>query len=104
MAQRVVSIKATGDVAWAIAFGAIAIAATALILELRGPKNPQALICESAVTLTGGAAATAILGLSTTMAATKIGIGAGNPSVLKALRNEYQIKNKQYGRIVLTRG
>lgn len=84
--------------------GATAIAATALILELRGPKNPQALICESAVTLTGGAAATAILGLSTTMAATKIGIGAGNPSVLKTLRNEYQIKDKQYGWIVLTRG
>lgn len=104
LAQRVVSIKATGDVAWAIAFGSIAIAATALIIELRGPKNPQALLCENAVTLTGGAVATALLGLSTTVDATRICVGAGNPAALKILRNEYRIKDQQFGLVLLTRG
>ena len=91
--DKVIKIKATGKVAWAVAFGAIAVAVVALLAM----KNPGAaptrarFVVYGAVVTSTASAAVVFLGLSTTIAAVSICLGAKNKKVLAMLYNDYTI-------------
>ncbi|MFH1319775.1 MAG: hypothetical protein ABII90_03870 [Bacteroidota bacterium] len=80
---KVIRIRATGKVAWAIAAGAIAIAIGAIIAG--GPAGAPAS------GLMGGVAAT-VLGGKALMAAIGIGVAAGGVAGLNKLRDYEEIK------------
>lgn len=91
--RKVLKIKATGKIAWAIAFAAIGIAVTILIAS-GGTGAP-------ASGLIGGGAA-AILGLPTAISAVSIAVAAGGVGALNSLRS-YEIVEKSAGKVVLRR-
>ncbi len=95
LANRVVRIKATGAVAWAIAAGAIGIAVYAAI----------ALIPSGGTTapVSGVAAATgaAFLGVETVTAAIGLAVAAGGIGILTRLRSDYRITSTADNRVVL---
>lgn len=93
LANKVVRIKATGTVAWAIAIGAIGLAIVATV-GTGGAAAPAAGVV--------GAAATGVLGVSATAAAVAIAVAAGGVGVLNTLRS-YEIVNSEEGRVTLKR-
>lgn len=93
LANKVVRIKATGTVAWAIAIGAIGVAIVATV-GTGGVAAPAAGVV--------GIAATGVLGVSATAAAVALAVAAGGVGVLKTLRS-YEIVSKEEGRVTLKR-
>lgn len=94
--NKVVRIKATGKVAWAIAIGAIAVAVTAIL------TTPATVGTSEAVAFAVAPAAIGILGPSTTIAAIGIAVTAGGIGALNSLR-KYKIVEHSNNRIVLKR-
>lgn len=84
-ANKVIRIKATGTVAWAIAIGAIAIAVTSIILTI-----PTAGTSEIA-NFVAAPIAVSVLGIDTTYAAILIAIAAGGVGVLSTIRNYREV-------------
>lgn len=81
LSKKILKIKATGKVAWAIAFCAIA-ASVALVISSIGTGGISSVgIVATAPTAVG------ILGVGATSTAIAIAIAAGGVGVLKKLRN-----------------
>lgn len=92
--KRIVRIKATGRVAWAIAIVGIA-AAVAIILATGGPGIAFSpfLAGPAAVSTLGGPAALAAIGIA---------IAGGGVGALNKLR-KYEVAERNNGRLVLKR-
>ena len=105
LAKKVVRIKATGKVAWGIAFGAIGVSVVAII------HTPQAAVATAPAGGVGGAisfgsslissgTASAILG-SAAITAIIVAVAAGGVGALTTLRDKYKIQSKEGKRLVL---
>lgn len=92
LAKFVIKIKATGKIAWAIAFAAIAIAVIVVITSGGSAAPVSALI---------GGSAVSILGMDTAIFSASIAIAAKDPQVLNKLRKEYEIVEKNENRVIL---
>lgn len=93
LANKVVRIKATGKVAWAVAFTGIA-AAVVIFLATGGAGSPVSGII--------GAGTITVLGLPAAASAVMIAVAAGGVGVLNTLR-AYRISSKRDGHVVLQR-
>ncbi|MTB68008.1 hypothetical protein GKR48_14460 [Providencia sp. wls1943] len=100
LAKSTIKIKATGNVAWAIAIGAIGIAAFATYATV-GTGGTAAPVSGLAA-IGGSGAAVGILGTATTWSAISIAVAAGGVGVLNKLR-KYKIVEKTGDRVVLKR-
>lgn len=91
-ANKTVKIKATGTVAWGVAFLAIG---AAVALAMTGAGIPAAL----------GVAATSVaaIGTGATTAAIALGAAAGGTAILNSIRDDYEIVEKSSNRVVLKR-
>lgn len=97
--NRIVKVKATGKIAWAIAIGAIGVAVVSALSAppSAGASSPVAVPAG----FTGGGVAVTILGLSTTKAAISIAVAGGGVGVLTSLRNKYNMKKLPNGNYLL---
>lgn len=100
LAKKTIRIRATGSVAWAIAFGAIGIAAFATYATI-GTGGAGVPITGSAVALSATAAVT-ILGVPVTAAAISIAVAAGGVGALTSLR-KYKEISRSSSTLVLKR-
>lgn len=100
LAKKTIRIRATGKVAWAIAFGAIGIAVYAAITTgvTGGTSAP---VTFSVAGITGGAAI-GILGGAATYSAITIAVAAGGVGVLTKLR-DYEEISRTENKLVLKR-
>lgn len=99
LGEKVIRIKATGKVAWAVAIGAIGVAVTAtfLIVPTGGASAPATgALLPAAVAFGGG-----IGGISVACAAVSIAVAAGGVGALNTLR-EYDLTEKD-GMVILKR-
>ncbi|MBQ9336755.1 MAG: hypothetical protein IJS14_05605 [Lentisphaeria bacterium] len=87
LARKVIRIKATGKVAWAIAIGAIGVAVVA-VLTSPATGGAHGVI---GVGLTAPVAV-GVLGVSATTAAVSIAVAAGGVGALKTLRSYQMVK------------
>jgi hypothetical protein len=89
LAKKTIKIRATGKVAWVVAFGAIGIAvyAVASTIPTGGTSAP---IAGQVAGITGGAAVT-ILGGAATYSAIAVAIAAGGIGALTSLRKYKEI-------------
>ena len=95
LAKKVVRIKATGKIAWAVAIGAIAVAViAALTAPASGGAHGFIGIGVTAPVAAG------ILGVSATTAAISIAVAAGGIGALKALRS-YKLEKLGDNHIIL---
>lgn len=90
--NKILKIKATGSVAWGIAFAAIVVAVG---MAMTGVGIP--------VAATSALGATAIIGTGTTTAAIAIAVAAGGTAVLTSTRDDYEIVEQNSKRLVLKR-
>lgn len=99
--EKVIKIKATGKVAWAIAFGAIVVAVTAIMAMPAAAPTGVGFVFDGALVASTAGAAVGVLGLSTTIAAVSICLGAKDKKVLTMLHKDYKIieKNSHYIKI-----
>ncbi len=82
--RKLIKIKATGNVAWAIAIGAIGVAVAAVV------SSPMTGGLSAGVALVAAPAAVSVLGVGATVSAISLSVAYGSTSVLKELR-EYKI-------------
>ena len=104
LANKVVKIKATGKVAWVIAFGAVTLAIVAVLASPSVALGPAGVITEGAlITLATGTAASAVAiwGLGTTVAAISIGLGGKGAKALRKLKENYEVIQKGSSKAVL---
>lgn len=104
LAQKVIRIKATGNVAWAIAIGAVTIGVAAVLASPSIVTGPTGIVVEGTlVTLatTTCAAAVAIWGVKTTVAAISIGVGGQNVKVLRRLKENYEIVQNGSSKVII---
>ena len=98
--EKVVKIKATGKVAWAVAIGGVAVAVVAVCTTgaTAGTSGP--------ITVPIGAASIAVpaatLGATVAMSAVAIAVAAGGVGALNKLR-KYKMEKSRDGRLVLVR-
>ncbi|PAS36293.1 hypothetical protein CGT68_18745 [Vibrio cholerae] len=95
--DKVIRIKATGKVAWAVAIGAIGIAVLAIVYPVPEPATQAGAKGIAAIT---GGAAIAILGAGVTFSAISIAVAGGGVEVLKKLR-DYEIISNTDDKVVL---
>ncbi|NQE47526.1 MULTISPECIES: hypothetical protein [Herbaspirillum] len=96
LARKIIRIRATGKVAWAIAFGAIGVAVAATIIAL--PTGGTSEVAAAAI----APAPIAILGGATTYSCIAIALAAGGIGSLAKLRT-YKEVSRSEGRLVLKR-
>lgn len=100
--KKVIRIKATGQVAWVIAGGTVVVAIVAILAMPAAPATgPAGLIAESVALGAGGAAAVSVLGVSATVAAISMGVGAKSKNVVKKLRDNYNIQKISDSKVIL---
>lgn len=92
--NKVLRIKATGKVAWAIAIGAIGVAVVAILLTIE--TGGTSSIAAAAV----APAAVSVLGVETTIAAIGIAVVAGGVGALNKLR-KYKIVENDDKKLIL---
>ncbi len=98
LGKKIIRIKATGKTAWIIAFGAIGVAVTLVIVGLgTGPAAPAV----ESIAITSAAGAVAIIGLPATVAAIGMAIAVKDKKVLNTLRDCYDIVSKSNDIVVL---
>lgn len=104
LADRTVKIKATGNVAWAIALGAVIVALGAIVIT---PAAPPAAPLAAGTVGFMAPAAVATVGIGSTIAMISLAIAAGSATaaklLFKKLRNDYVITEKRKGYVVLKR-
>ena len=86
LATKVIRIRATGKVAWVVAFGAIGLAGASYFLTPT-PAAPATV----AANLIAAPAAVSILGASAAAAAASIAVGAGSVAALSKLRKYKEV-------------
>lgn len=99
LGKKVLRIKATGKVAWVVAFGAIVIAVTGALYPV---PEPTTQVASKAFAATAAGGAVSILGVGTTAAAISIAVAAGGVGVLNKLR-KYKVVSTSNNRVVLKR-
>lgn len=97
LCKKVFKIKATGNVAWVIAFGGIAIAVIAFLYPVPEPVTQAGT---KGLGVLSGGVAVSILGAGTAITAISIAVAAGGVSVLNKLRG-YKIVSNSGDKIVL---
>ncbi len=100
LAKKVITIKVSGQVAWAVALGAIAVAVIALIATLGAGGASAPVGADMALAATP---ATASIGTKATVAAIIIAVVAGGIGILTRLHSGYRIVKKDNGRVILTK-
>lgn len=98
IAKKVIRIRATGKVAWVVAFGALGLAGASYFLAPT-PAAPATLTMNALA----APAAVSILGVSTTAAAISVALAAGGVAALTKLR-KYKEVSRGPNKIVLKRG
>lgn len=93
LVNKVIKIKATGKIAWAVAIIAIALAVLALLISGGVSASASGIVEFSAVS---------ILGLPTTLSAISIAVAAGGVGVLNSSR-EYEIESQTDNLLLLKR-
>lgn len=105
LVKKIIRIKATGQVAWVIAFGAVCVAVVAVLAAPAGvAAGPFGIVAEGAIAsiaATSAASAVAVWGLATTAVAVGVGVGARSANAVKKLKNDYVIQSKTDNRVVL---
>ena len=96
LAKKTFKIHATGNAAWVVACGAIAVA---IVSILASPETGGASFVATAVS---GTAAVTILGISTATSAVMIGVAAGSAHALDQLR-EYKVVEYRKDKLILKR-
>lgn len=91
--KKVLRIKATGKVAWAVALGAIGVAVI-VVMGSGGTAAPAAGVV--------GIGAVSVLGLSAATSAVAIAVAAGGVGALNSLRR-YKIVRQDGDKLVLSR-
>ncbi|WP_368577380.1 hypothetical protein [Acinetobacter pittii] len=103
LARKTIKIKATGNVAWAVAFGAIGVAMASIFFAV-GSGGSTVPITTATMGITAPAAVT-ILGVGTTITVGSLFVAAGSINTAKLLfgklRKDYEIKDKRDNFIVL---
>ena len=94
--NKVIKIKATGKVAWAVCAGCFAIAIPLAIVAV-GTGGTSAVVSASFLV-----PATAVLGISTVISVITIGVAGGGLAVLNNLR-KYKIKPLDSSKILLSK-
>ncbi|MCC7706005.1 hypothetical protein IGS59_27540 [Janthinobacterium sp. GW460P] len=97
LGKKVVRIKATGNVAWLVAFGAIMVAVVGILYPV---PEPTTQVVTKAFAFTSAGAAVTILGAGATATAISIAVAAGGVSALNKLR-KYKIVSAANNRVVL---
>lgn len=98
LAKKVIKIKAKGKVAWAVAFGAIAIAVASILATVStGGASAPATAPSS---LIAGTAAASVLGLPTAVTAVSIAVAAGGVASLNKLR-KYKVVEQSTQKLIL---
>lgn len=92
--DQIIKIKATGKVAWVVALGVIGVAVVAIMTMPAAAPTGAGFIADGAIVASTASAAVAVLGLTTTIAAVSICLGAKNKRVLETLYNDYKIVEK----------
>lgn len=100
LAQRTIRIRATGKLAWAVAFGALGIAAVAVYATI-GSAGTSTSVTGSMAFISGSAAA-GILGVTTAATALSIAIAAGGVGALTRLR-KYRELSRSENKLILRR-
>lgn len=100
LGKKIIRIKATGKVAWAIAFGAIGVA---LVVAIGGAVAGPAAPAFEAIAITTAGGAVAVIGLPATVAALSMAFAVKNKKVLNSLRDDYIIASKTNNRVILRR-
>ena len=102
LATRVIRIKATGRVAWAVAIGAIGLGFIALVATRATGRVSTPV---AGITAAGFAApvAAASLGTEGAAAALSLAVVSGGVGVLTSLYSHYRITEKGQNRVVLVR-
>lgn len=101
LARKVIRIRATGKVAWVLAFGGIGLAVVSVYATI-GTGGASAAVT-SVSGLVAGGASIGILGGSTTTTAISIAIAAGGVAALTRLRN-YKEVSRSNTNLILRRG
>ncbi|HQN01149.1 MAG TPA: hypothetical protein PLL36_08745 [Candidatus Hydrogenedentes bacterium] len=96
--KRVIRIRATGKVAWIVAFGAIAVVVISVLPTI--PTGGTSEVIAMPARIVAAPAAIGILGFGTTLTATTIAIAAGGIGALTTLRHGYKLK-KRDGKVIL---
>ena len=96
LTRKVVRIKATGKVAWAIAFGAIAVAVIAALAVAPSGGASAAVSCAMAPVAVG------VLGPSVASSAIAVAIAAGGVGALSSLR-KYSMEKREDGKVILSK-
>lgn len=105
LAKKTITIKATGRVAWLIAFGAIVIATGIAIafIPTAGATGGGSVPPSSAGFVAVSVTAASILGFPTASAAIAVAVAARGTSVLTKLRDEYRVSSQTEEGVVLSR-
>lgn len=93
LSKKTIKLKATGKVAWAIAFAALT---AAVAFAMSGAGAPAALPL-------AGTTAAFIGGTGATISAIELAVAAGGVAILSALRDDYKIVEKNNNHVVLKR-
>ena len=88
--DKVIKIKATGKVAWAVAIGAIGIAVIGMLYPV---PEPATQVGTKGFAVLSGGVAVSILGAGTATCAISIAVAAGGAGVLNKLRTYKIIRN-----------
>ncbi|WP_312483550.1 hypothetical protein [Stutzerimonas nitrititolerans] len=99
LTTKVLKIKATGKVAWAVAAGAIGVAVLGIMYPVPEPTTQVAT--KSAAFFAGGSAV-AILGAGAAATAISIAVAAGGIGALNSLR-KYKVVSSQGNKLKLSR-
>ncbi|EFW38019.1 hypothetical protein DWQ65_10920 [Treponema phagedenis] len=94
--HKIIRMKATGNVAWAIAIGAIAIAVTGIILSSTGVGAPEG----APLAFVAAPVAVGVLGVDTTAMLISVAVAAGGIGAITKLRSNYKVEKKD-GKIFL---
>ncbi|WP_072896142.1 MULTISPECIES: hypothetical protein [Sphingobium] len=105
LAKKIIRLKATGNVAWAIAIGAIAIATLAAIVAIPATVVTGGLAApvEGVAVTAALAPAVATLGLDIALMALGLAVSAGGVGVLTRLRSNYKIVEQAPDHVVLAK-
>lgn len=104
LSAKVIKIKATGKVAWILAYSAVSVAITAVLTSPSLLLGAAGLVAEGTLVSLASTLATsavAVWGLGTTVQAIAIGVGAKNTKVLRKLKDNYEIVQNGSSQVII---